>query len=146
MKKTLLAMLTVAAIGCGSNSTPAETVPGPSADRLELAFSTTWESIGGMERESRPHITWVQSVDCDSLANAESATGSVNDHFCNGAWIDAEGNAVIPWTGKISHDPGFPSALAAYRNWLRYSSFETHTQEQTAFEQSFVEGLISIDL
>ena len=96
--------------------------------------------------ESRPHITWVESVDCDTLASAESAKGSTTDHFCNGAWIDADGNAIIPWTGKISHDPGFPVVLSAYRNWLRYSSFATHTQEQAAFDQSFVEGLTSVGL
>jgi hypothetical protein len=141
-----LILAAMVAGGCGGNANGQVEVAGPPADRLETAFSTAWESIGGMERESRPHITWVESVDCDSLASAETATGDVGDHFCNGAWIDSAGNAVLPWTGRISHDPGFPAALSAYRNWLRYSSFKTHTEEQAAFDQSFVEGLTSIDL
>jgi len=141
-----LILAAVVAGGCGGNSNGQVEVAGPPSDHLETAFASAWEGIGGMERESRPHITWVESVDCDTLASAESAKGSTTDHFCNGAWIDADGNAIIPWTGKISHDPGFPVVLSAYRNWLRYSSFATHTQEQAAFDQSFVEGLTSVGL
>jgi len=145
MKTMVLVALMVAA-GCGGQANNSNTVSGPPADQLEMAFSTTWESIGRMERESRPHITWVESVDCQAMASAESATGNISDHFCNGAWIDSNGNAMVPWTGKISHDPGFPAVLASYRNWLRYSSFETHTVEQAAFDQTFVEGLTGIGL
>jgi hypothetical protein len=132
MKALILAAM-VAASGCSGRSiSGTQQNVGPTADQLETAFYSCWEQIGKMERETRPVITWT--------------TCAVAGGYCDEATVDPDGNATIVWHGKLSYDPGFPSVLAKYRNWLRYSSWTTHPDEQDAFEQSFVEGLTSIGL
>lgn len=110
-----LALAAVLLAGCSASAV------GPLPSEQEEAFSITWERVYGMERESRPDVTWMEPASCSKALPVDGA--EVGSGLCVVSSSNSSGKVRLNWTGSISSSP-WSVELSRYRNWLLVSSFK----------------------
>ena len=118
MQRLLMAML-IGATGCAS-SVSAPNSPdlpvGPVAQDQEVALELVWEGIYGMERESRPPLTWFTGCVPDRLhvvVTPECWTGQATP----------AGGVELLWTGSTISATDFTKELDSWRGYLLNGKF-----------------------
>lgn len=99
--------------GCSAASGPI--VAAPTQD--DLAFTTLWEGLYGMETSSRPTVEWY-----DDACRGLNWSGVTNPGTCQLSIVDSDGMAYVKWIGSY-HESDFSLVLVKWKKFLETSHF-----------------------
>lgn len=112
-----LALVTVALLGgCSTGGQSATQAIGPDAQSQEAALEIVWEGLYGMDRESRPPLTWFHGCIADKLHVVVTPE-------CWGEQATPAIGVELQWIGPRISDSLFSKGLDAWHGYLMNGKF-----------------------